>query len=297
MVAGATSAAIHAATGRLILGSFPADLRGRAMAVRQTGQPLGVAAAAVVLPGLAESSLAAPYAALAGGCLVAGLLVILLVRDPARPPLARGAPTGAPYRNWFLWRVHAASGLLIVPQWTIAVFAFEFLVGVRGWTIGAAGALLAITQLGGAAARLGAGVWSDRVRHRLGPMRAVALAIAAAMAILGVTALAESDLAVAALVAASILTVSPNGLAYTAVAERAGSAWAGRALGIQNTVQNLVGAVTGPALAAILVAGGAGAAAYGGTFAAIAVVPVVAALAIPVSAEPRAPARASPTGA
>jgi hypothetical protein len=124
-------------------------------------------------------------------------------------------------------------------------------------------------------------------------MRAVALAIAAAMAILGVTALAESDLAVAALVAASILTVSPNGLAYTAVAERAGSAWAGRALGIQNTVQNLVGAVTGPALAAILVAGGAGAAAYGGTFAAIAVVPVVAALAIPVSAEPRA----SPIGA
>ena len=37
-----------------------------------------------------------------------------------------------------------------------------------------------------------------------------------------------------------MVTVADNGLAFTAVAERAGPFWSGRALGIQNTSQYLV---------------------------------------------------------
>jgi hypothetical protein len=105
------------------------------------------------------------------------------------------------------------------------------------------------------------------------------------MALLAGAALADAAAAPALLVAAAILTVSPNGLAFTAVAERAGSGWAGRALGIQNTVQNMVGAVTGPLLAAVIVAAGSGGAAYGVAFAVAATVPLAAAALIPARQE------------
>jgi MFS family permease len=48
------------------------------------------------------------------------------------------------------------------------------------------------------------------------------------------------------------VTVATNGLAFTAVAERAGSRWAGRALGIQNTGQNLVAAAAAPGLGSLI---------------------------------------------
>jgi MFS family permease len=280
---GAGTAAIHAASGRLILGWFAARQRGRAMAIRQMGQPIGVALAVLVLPRLAEGGLGVPLAVLGGACAGAALLVGIL--PGLDRPQRASAPPAAPYRTPFLWRLHAASGLLIVPQWAVVAFSFDYLVSGLGWSLGAAGALVAVSQLAGAGGRLVVGTWSDRVMHRLRPMRILALAIAAAMALLAGAALADAAAAPALLVAAAILTVSPNGLAFTAVAERAGSGWAGRALGIQNTVQNMVGAVTGPLLAAVIVAAGSGGAAYVVAFAVAATVPLAAAALIPARQE------------
>ena len=48
------------------------------------------------------------------------------------------------------------------------------------------------------------------------------------------------------LVVASTVTVADNGLAFTSVAERAGSYWSGRALGVQNTAQYLTAAAVAP---------------------------------------------------
>ncbi len=72
------------------------------------------------------------------------------------------------------------------------------------------------------------------------------------------------------------MTVSPNGVAFTSVAEQAGSAWAGRALGGHNTAQHVVAAATVP-LAGVLIDAGAGyATAFAmGAVAALAAVPVV----------------------
>jgi hypothetical protein len=89
-------------------------------------------------------------------------------------------------------------------------------------------------------------------------------------------------MAIPALVAASVLTVSPNGLAYTAVAERAGSGWAGRALGIQNTVQNLVASAVPPAVALAVAIGGGAAGGYALAFGVAVGFPVIAALTIPL---------------
>jgi MFS family permease len=281
LLAGAGSASVHAASGRLVLGWFPrlaagpghGDPAGRAADRRRGG---GVRAAAAGRRRHGDGVRRT-------GRRVRGH------RRPGRGPGARpgaaagarGAPPAAsPYRSPVLWRVHAASTLLVVPQFVVAAFGFDFLVRAAGWSVGAAGTLLAVTQLGGAAARLGAGAWSDRAGSRVGPLRLVAVAVTAVVGVLAVVAALTPDVLAPAVVAAAVVlaaiaTVSPNGIAFTSVAEQAGSAWAGRALGAHNTVQNVSAALTVP-LAALLVESGPG---YPAAFAAGA---VAAALAVGV---------------
>jgi len=301
VLAGATGGSVFAASGRLILGWFARHERGLAMGIRQSAQPLGVAVAAVTLPALGVAGTAGPLLFLGSFCLIASMLVVLLVRDPARPEQParvaggtsaaagaggrRGTRVGgpgpaSPYRQPVLWRIHAASALLVVPQFTVATFALVFLVDARGWSALAAGRLLAGAQACGAASRLGAGYWSDRVGSRMRPMRILAITTAVGMLALSAAAAAGLVAAVPLLLACGVLAVSTNGLAFTAVAEYAGSAWAGRALGVQNTGQNALAAATPPVLALAI-----GSIGFGASFAIVAVFPMVAAAFVPVSAE------------
>jgi sugar phosphate permease len=296
--AGAAGASVYAASGRLILGWFPARQRGLAMGIRQSAQPLGVAVAALALPTIGAHGRAAALAFLGTFCLAAAVLVVAAVRDPARPPRHAQPQCSSPYRagagqtrpnpaSTVLWRIHAASALLVVPQFAVATFALVFLVEVHGLEPVTAGRLLAIAQACGAFSRLGAGVWSDRVGSRMRPMRALALATAVIVAALAAGAAVRAPWAVAALFAAVIVSVSTNGLAFTAVAEHAGPSWAGRALGIQNTGQNALAAATPPVLAAVI-----GAVGYAAAFGMVAVFPLTAAALVPVSGERRAAAPA-----
>ena len=278
VAAGAAGGSVYAASGRLILGWFAASQRGLAMGIRQSAQPLGVAVAAVSLPTLAAHGLAAGLTFLGTFCLAAVLLVIVVVRDPVHQARAL-ARDGSPYRAPALWRIHAASALLVVPQFTVATFALVFLVTTRHWPAPVAGALLAVAATAGAVSRLAAGYWSDRVGSRMRPMRALALAISAILVALAAAAADTSVLAVPALLIAAVLAVSTNGLAFTAVAEYAGPNWAGRALGIQNTGQNLLAAATPPVIAALIAAHG-----YAIAFATAAILPLIAAALVPVAA-------------
>jgi sugar phosphate permease len=279
---GAAGGSVFAASGRLILGWFARHERGLAMGIRQSAQPLGVALAAATLPALGAAGIGRPLLFLGGFCVVAAVLVVMLVRDPARTPapVAPAARPASPYRQPVLWRIHAASALLVVPQFTVATFALVFLVDARGWTALAAGRLLAAAQVCGAAARLGAGYWSDRTGSRMRPMRILAVSTGAGMLALALAAAIRSPVAVPILLACGVVAVSTNGLAFTAVAEYAGSAWAGRALGIQNTGQNALAAATPPVLALAI-----GSIGFGTSFAVVAAFPLVAAAFVPVSAE------------
>ena len=62
------------------------------------------------------------------------------------------------------------------------------------------------------------------------------------MGLLALTDWLSSPVSVAMMVIASVITVSDNGLAFTAIAEIAGPFWSGRALGTQNTSQHLAAA-------------------------------------------------------
>jgi sugar phosphate permease len=295
-LAGAAGGSVFAASGRLILGWFARRERGLAMGIRQSAQPLGVAIAAVTLPSLGLHGRATPLLFLAGFCLVAAIAVVALVRDPARPEAGqaghgttKAGPAASPYRQHALWRIHGASALLVVPQFTVATFALVYLVQARHWDAPAAGRLLAGGQVLGAAVRLAAGYWSDRAGSRLRPMRILALGTAAAMLTLAGAVAARSPAAVAILLCCGLVAVSTNGLAFTAVAELAGPSWAGRALGIQNTGQNGLAAATPPVLALAI-----GAIGFGASFALVGLLPLAAAALIPVAGERRpAPALAT----
>ncbi len=288
-VGGAAGGSVFAASGRLILGWFARHERGLAMGIRQSAQPLGVALAAATLPALGGSGRGTTPALLflGGSCLLAAVLVVALVRDPPRPdaaPTEAGGPAWAasPYGQPVLWRIHAASALLVVPQFTVATFALVYLVDGRGWTVLAAGRLLAVAQFGGAATRLAVGYWSDRVGSRMRPMRLLAIGTAVGMSALALAAATGAAIVVPLLIGCAFVAVSTNGLAFTAVAEYAGASWAGRALGIQNTGQNALAAATPPVLALAI-----GALGFGGSFAVVAAFPVAAAILVPAGAEAR----------
>jgi hypothetical protein len=112
------------------------------------------------------------------------------------------------------------------------------------------------------------------------PLRWVTWAALATMLALGVTAGLDWGIAVPLVVVATMVTVADNGLAFTAVAERAGPFWSGRALGLQNTAQYLTASAV-PPLAALAVTHGG----YPLTFALAAAFPLVALSLVPVRDE------------
>ena len=290
---GVGTASLNSASGRLIVGWFPPDQRGSAMGIRQTALPLGIGLAALAEPVLAETrglGVALLVPSLAG--LMACAAVAAFVTDPPRDLTDTWtglAAAGAnPYRgDRQLVRIHLASALLVIPQITVWTFIVVWLIDARGWSTAAAGGLAAATQVLGAAGRIGAGWWSDRVGSRVRPIRTIAVAAATTMLMLG---LAEpTGLAVAVMVIATVVTVADNGLAFTAVAELGGSHWAGRAMGIQNTGQYLVAAAVPPAVGALIADRG-----YAVAFAAIAIFPMLALAVLPVSGDPGGETGANP---
>lgn len=280
-VAGAFGASANAASGRIVVGWFPREQRGLAMGIRQMAQPLGVGLAALTLAVVADAhgiraALVVP-AVVAAVALAASALVVL---DPPRPART-DAHTVNPYAaDRFLARVHGVSVLLVVPQFVVWSFALAWLVTDRHWSAGAAGTLVAAAQLVGAAGRIGVGALSDRVGSRMRPLRWVAGVVVVVMLALGWAAAAGSVLAVALLVLATGATVADNGLAFTAVAERAGPFWSGRALGVQNTGQFLVASCVPPVAGALVDARG-----YAVTFCAAAGFAAVALPLVPVGRE------------
>jgi MFS family permease len=218
----------------------------------------------------------------AGGCAI-------VVIDPPRPDRVRvDGVSDNPYRHPVLWRIHAVSVLLVVPQFALSTFGLVWFVVGLGFSSLAAGVVVALAQFLGALGRVGVGVLSDRVGSRLRPLRWVAVAgIAALLATAGAGALGWGVAAAVLYVVASCVSVADNGLAFTSVAELAGPHWSGRALGAQNTGQFLGAAIVGPAVGALIAV-----ASYAGAFALVAIAPALAVPLVPSARHERAHARA-----
>lgn len=286
---GMAAASANTASGRLVTGWFPPQQRGLAMGIRQTAQPLGIALAALVLPELGERNISVALLFPAAVCAVSAVLCAVWVRDPARPErsTADKAELASPYRGTtVLWRIHFASALLMVPQTVVLTFMLVWLMKNQHWSIATAGVLVSFSQLLSALGRIAVGRWSDRLGSRMRPIRIIAMAAAVVMVLLAIADHAHSAMAVTLMVAASVITVLDNGLAFTAIPEVAGRFWSGRAMGAQNTTQRLTAAVGPPVFGEMIDATG-----YPLAFAVCALFPLLALPVVPSEARSRAAAR------
>lgn len=308
LITGAFTASGNSASGRLVVSWFPAHRRGLAMGVRQMSQPAGSAVAAMTMPLLAQSyGLGAAFALPLAMAAVSAVAALVVVTDPPPPEATRdagaeavsgaataadgeavsGAATdGSPYRgSGYLYRVHGVSVLLVVPQGMLQAFLLTWLVLGHGWSAMSAGVVVTVSQVLGAVARIVAGAVSDRVGSRTTPIRGVAISVTAGLAALAAAEAlgAPGVIAVTLGVIATVLSVSDNGLAFTAVAEFAGPRWSGRALGVQNTTQFVAISASTPLVAAVIDAVG-----YWPVFAGAAVIAALAIPLVPVADQRRA---------
>lgn len=307
LLVGAVGGPVNAASGRLVLIWFTRRERGLAMGIRQSALPLGVGLAALVMPWAANTwGFVGAMTLPAGLALVAVPIVLAMASvppptpadgDPERPSDPSGAtadtapeaapgtaadasdatPAESPYRRWAIWRVHGVSMLLGVPQVTLMIYTVIYLVQEQGWGPPAAGAVVAAAQIPGAAGRLLLGAWSDRTGNRMRPVRWLAVVSGIALVLLTLLPNTWGWTAVPLVLACLVLTMWHNGLTFLSVAEIAGTAWAGRALAVQNWLQAISTTLTPVLMAAVITLAGLPAVfAVGAVFSAlaVAVVPV-----------------------
>jgi sugar phosphate permease len=237
-LAGMLGSAGIAASGRAVFGWFPRDERGLALGIRQTAVPAGAALASFTLPPLASAAgVHAPLYALSGLMLVAAVTAAVWLRDgPRVESAAPPAPDAA--RDPRIWRLSAASSLMIIGQVGLTSLLVLYLYTERDWTAAHAALALGFVQVGAAVARLSAGRWSDLRDERIEPFRRLAT-------VAGVLLLAASlggPVGVPLLLAGGVAAMSWNGLSFTAAAEISGRRQAGKAMGIQNTAMRVVAA-------------------------------------------------------
>ena len=250
VVAGMLGSCANAASGRAVMVWFAARERGTALGVRQMATPLGGAVAAASLPLLAlRFGIGGAFWGLAAACLVAAVAcgAALRRRGPARGPGGR-----TPLRDRRLWRLAMGGSLIVAGQLSLITYLVLFLNQHRGVTLAVAALVLTVCQLAGAAARVLAGAWSDRLGERIRPMRRLAVTGAVLLALTALLVEAPLTLLVPLLVITTVVCMSTNGLAFTATGELAGAERAGVAMGFQNTWLFISGALAPIAFGAVV---------------------------------------------
>ncbi|WP_309132847.1 MFS transporter [Brevibacterium sp.] len=293
---GAAAASVNSASGRMIMGWFPRHRRGLAMGIRQMAPPLGTSVAALAVPPIAASDGLPGYLWLIVAInAVMALVCVLVVRNPpattATSSPAEAVPSSGaepsptvqeveetpasarnPYRtDSFLWRIHIASALLVVPQFAFATYGLIWLISNQHVDATMAGSVVAASQLVGAIGRMIIGGLSDTVGSRVGLMRIVAVLAVILVGHVALVSLTPMPVVAGIIfILAATVSVADNGLAFASVAEAAGPRWAGKAMGAQNTGQFVMSAALGPGLGALITVWG-----YPLAFAAVALAPLI----------------------
>jgi len=248
---GALGASVNAASGRAIMAWFPRDELGLALGIRQTAIPIGGAIGAALLPVLGSSGSTRPaFLFLAGACATGAVVAVAFVRGGAKGEPELG-DVSRPLRDPYMWLLGTGTGLYLLAQIGITSFVVLFLHDDRHVSKYGAGAVLTAIYVLAVAARIGSGRISDRLGNRLGPLRAIGVALALVTAAVAAATDAPLALLVPLFIVAGVLSMSWNGLAYAAAAETAGAARTGAALGFQQTLLGVVVAGAPPAVAAV----------------------------------------------
>jgi len=272
-VAGAAGGAVNSGSGRAVMRWFPSGERGLALGIRQTAIPIGGAVAALALPAIAEAAnVHWSFLALALACLGGAVIGAVFLRDPGGERVLEVADPRT-FADRRLWLLCAGSSLILVAQIAIIGFVVLFLNESRDVSTAAAAAVLAAIQVGGAALRIGTGIWSDRIGDRLGPLQLVGIGSAVTLAVATAVANAPLWLTVPAFLLAGSLSMGWNSLSFAAAAELGGGRRSGAAIGVQQTALALAGASV-----PVLFAAGVAAASWQSAYVVAAACPVAGAV-------------------
>src|SRR6266404_7205450 len=166
--AGSGWSIVNPVLGKGIVDLFPVTERGIAMGIKQMGLTLGGGLSALVLPAIAAHwGWRAAVAACAAGMTAPVVFAWRPLRALARPHA--DAPRGRVARmDWWWTRrpallvLFGAGVVLGMVQSAVLAYLPIFSVQALGFTPVGAGVLIAASQIGGAVARLGLGIASDR---------------------------------------------------------------------------------------------------------------------------------------
>jgi MFS family permease len=251
-VGGASGASVNAASGRAVMTWFARDQRGFALGIRQTALPIGGMIAALILPPVESAGgVRAGLVVLAAGCLAASVAGGWGLRE-APPHEEDHANIGDPMRDPRMWRLAIGSALILIAQSSILSFLILFLHEERGLSTAAAAGIFALIQAFGVVLRIVSGRWSDRLHVRIAPLRRLALGLTATLAAAAALLSAPLGVLIPVFVVAGALSLSWNGLSFTAAAELAGRARSGAALGFQQTALAVTSAAAPPIFAGVV---------------------------------------------
>lgn len=244
---GLAGGSLNGSSGRAVMGWFTDADRGLAMSIRQTALPVGGAVGALLLPAIvARHGFAPAYSLLSLMCLATAAFAWFWLHEaPAGAAGLAGGEGGGRsslLRDGALWKFVLGIGMLCVPQIAILSFIAVFLHDVAGIGLSGTTAAMVVYQCGSAAARVGAGYWTDRHRNRRAFLRGCAVLSAACLAALAaITWLSGAGPAVAQgviwgiAVIAGVIASCWHGVAFTELAVLAGPSRVGTALGLGNT--------------------------------------------------------------
>ncbi|MFD4639756.1 MFS transporter [Lentzea sp. NPDC058436] len=245
---GALGGSINGSSGRAVMAWFPAGQRGLAMSIRQTAMPAGGAIGIAVLPGLAQQQgFRLVYLLLAALLFVTAAATFVWLHEPdvkAAGGAAGTAEARSPLVRWDIWRLALASALLTVPQFGILTFSAVFLHDAKGAGVLTTVITLMVVQIGGGAARIWSGRYTDKHGNRRQAIKAFGAAAAVLLVLSAFLVDAPTVLVAATLAIGGVFANAWHGVAYTEIASMAGAAKAGTALGLENTTVFAMGFLT-----------------------------------------------------
>lgn len=252
-IAGLALGTVPLAGTKSVLVMWPRERRGMPMGIRQMGVPLGALATSLALPTLASHVGIRPiYAAFAGITALCGLLFCLALPAQTTRP-SRHETRRAPGELKRLLVPAMVGFLLAWGQYTLATYSIPMLRG-DGVSLFVAGGLLAIAQVGGAAARLILGHLSDRMGGQRAQVMLGVTLFGVALAVILAVLPRTTPLALLAplWLALGAAFVGWNALALTWAGERVTAAHAGSAMGMETSAVLCGATVSAPAFGAIV---------------------------------------------
>ncbi|MEA5360335.1 MFS transporter [Amycolatopsis sp., V23-08] len=246
---GVLGGSINGSSGRAVMAWFQEGQRGLAMSIRQTAMPAGGAIGIALLPGLAAAyGFRVVYLILAGLCFLTAVATFIWLHEPGKTASAGGpaeiASARSPLARWDIWRLALASALLTMPQFGILTFSAVFLHDAKGAGVLTTVLTLIVVQVGGGAARILSGRYTDKRGNRRRVIKQFGGAAAVMLLLAAVLVDAPTVLVAAVLAIGGIFANAWHGVAYTEIASMAGHAKAGTALGLENTTVFSMGFIT-----------------------------------------------------